>query len=129
MTFATYALGVPIRGSIFSIGLLCLLGALSFTGIGLLIASRARTIEGVSGIMNFTMMPMWLFSGVFFSYERFPEATHWLIEAIPLTALNNALRAVYLDGAGIADVLPQIGVQLAWGAVTFFLALKIFRWQ
>lgn len=129
MLFATYALGVPVKGSLFAIGFLCLLGALSFTGLGLLIASRARTIEGVSGIMNFTMMPMWLCSGVFFSYERFPEVAHPFMEAIPLTALNNALRDVYLEGAGILDVLPEIGIQAAWGIATFILALKVFRWK
>lgn len=127
--FAIFVLGVPLRGSVLTFGLLCLLGTATFAALGILIASRARTIEGVSGLMNLCMMPMWLFSGVFFSYERFPDATHAVLQWLPLTALNDALRAVMLDGSSLAAVLPQMGVQSLWLVVTFVLALRIFRWE
>ena len=84
-------------------------GALAFAGIGLLIASRAQTTETVSGLMNLVMLPMWLFSGVFFSSERFPDAVQPFIQALPLTQLLNALRAVILEGAGWLDVVPRPG--------------------
>ena len=106
-----------------------ILGALCFAGMGLLVASRARTIEAASGLMNLVMMPMWLLSGVFFSSERFPEAVQPFIRALPLTALNDALRAVMLEGRSLAPIGAEILVMALWGAVSFVLALKIFRWQ
>ena len=108
---------------------LCLVGALCFSALGLVLASRARTIEGVSGLMNFAMVPMWLGSGVFFSYERFPEWIHPVLEVIPLTALNNALRGISLEGAGVTSVVPEVGLLVAWAFVCFGVAIRIFRWQ
>ena len=106
-----------------------LLGALAFAGLGLLTAARPRTIEGVSGLMNLVMVPMWIFSGIFFSTDRFPAALQPFVQALPLTALNDALRAVMLDGAGLTPLMPELGLLAAWGAVSFALALKLFRWQ
>jgi ABC-2 type transport system permease protein len=126
--FGVWALGVPLRTSILAFILVSTVGALAFSAIGLLVASRARTIEGVSGLINLVIVPMWLGSGVFFSYERFPEAIHPLLRALPLTALNDALRVGMIDGAGIVEVLPQLGVLAVWTVIPFFLALRIFRW-
>jgi ABC-2 type transport system permease protein len=127
--FGHFAFGVPLRGSLGTLLLVCLLGALSFGGLGLLSASRARTTEAVSGIMNFIMLPMWIFSGVFFSAANFPQAVQPYIKALPLTALNDALRANMLEGATLAGVTPQILVIAVWGVVTFVAALKLFRWR
>ncbi len=127
-SFGVFMLGVPLDGSLPAFALLVLLGSISFSGLALLVASRTRTIEGVTGLINFAMIPMWLFSGVFFSYERFPEQIQPVIKLIPLAAMNDGLRAVMLDGSGIAGVLPELGIVSAWGVVCFLLALKIFRW-
>ena len=105
------------------------LGALAFTGLGLLTAARPRTIEGVSGVMNLVMVPMWVFSGIFFSTERFPAALQPFIQALPLTALNDALRGVMLDGVGLVALAPELLNLTLWGALSFAIALKIFRWQ
>ena len=120
---------VPVRGSLLQLLVVCLLSALAFGGLGLLIASRARTIEGVSGLMNLTMMPMWVLSGVFFSSANFPPLAQPFIKALPLTATNDALRATMLQGAGWGAVAPQIGVIVLWLAATFVLALRLFRWR
>jgi ABC-type multidrug transport system permease subunit len=120
---------VPLRGSLLLLGAVSLLGALAFTGLGLLVAARPRTIEGVSGLMNLAMVPMWVFSGIFFSTERFPAALQPFVQALPLTALNDALRAVMLDGAGLAATAPELLNLALWGALSFAVALKIFRWQ
>jgi len=109
--------------------LLVLLGATTFAGLGLLVASRAKTLEAVSGLMNLVMLPMWLLSGIFFSSERFPEIAQPFIRALPLTSLINALRAVMQEGASLASQLPEIGMLSAWAIVTFFLALRWFRWM
>jgi ABC-2 type transport system permease protein len=120
---------VPVRGSLVQLFVVSLLSALAFGGLGLLIASRARTMEGVSGLMNLTMMPMWVLSGVFFSSTNFPKAAQPVIQALPLTASINALRATMLQGAGWAAVAPSLAIVTAWLVVTFALALKLFRWR
>ena len=127
--FGWFAFGVPVRGTFADLTLLCVLASLSFSSLGLLIASRAQTIEAASGMMNCVMMPMWIVSGVFFSSQRFPDAVQPLIKALPLTAIIDALRANMLQGAGLAQVAPQVGVLAAWLVVCFAVALKLFRWR
>jgi ABC-2 type transport system permease protein len=127
--FAVLVFGVPIRGSLVLVAAICVLGSLAFGAIGLLLSSRARTIEAASGLMNLTMLPMWILSGVFFSSQRFPDAVQPVIAALPLTALNDALRATMLQGATMAQIAPQAGVLAAWLLVCFPLALKLFRWR
>src|SRR5882672_431363 len=107
----------------------CVLGSLAFGAIGLLLSSRARTVEAASGLMNLTMLPMWILSGVFFSSQRFPDAAQPIIAALPLTALNDALRATMLQGATLTQIAPQAGVLAAWLLVCFPVALKLFRWR
>ncbi|MGD0047803.1 MAG: ABC transporter permease [Bryobacteraceae bacterium] len=127
--FGAVVFGVPVRGSLLDLGLLCVLGSLSFSALGLLIASRARTIEAASGLMNTVMMPMWIVSGVFFSAQRFPELVQPIIKALPLTAAIDALRMNMLQGASLAHLAPQMGVLAGWLIVCFGLALKLFRWR
>jgi ABC-type multidrug transport system permease subunit len=129
LVFAAIAFGVRIYGSVLATGFLILLGSMTFSGFGLLVASRAKTIEAVSGLMNIVMLPMWMLSGIFFSSSRYPEAAQPLIKLLPLTALIDALRAVMLDGTSIFTQLPQVVLLAIWGSVTFVIALKIFRWQ
>jgi ABC transporter DrrB family efflux protein len=127
--FAHLAFDVPVRGSLAALTVVTAVGALAFTGIGLLVAARPRTIEGVSGLMNFVMLPMWIFSGVFFSPSRFPDAIQPAIALLPLTALNEALRAVMIDGAALASVAGRLAIIAGWGLVAFGAALKLFRWR
>ncbi len=121
--------GVAVRGSILLLAVTCLIGAMSFCGLGLLIASRVKTVEGASGIANLVLMPMWILSGVFFSSERFPDVVQPLIKALPLTALNQALRGIMTEGRGLTGIAPQLAILIAWGVVSFGVALKIFRWR
>ncbi len=120
---------VGIRGPLWVFVAVNLMGAMSFAGLGLLVAARPETIEAVSGWMNVVMVPMWVFSGVFFSSERFPDAMQPFINALPLTALNQALRAVMNEGAGLLSVAPQMGNLAVWGTVSFLIALRIFKWR
>jgi ABC-2 type transport system permease protein len=121
--------GVEVRGSILLLLLTCLLGAMSFCGLGLLIASRVKTVEGASGLANLVLMPMWILSGVFFSSERFPDMVQPIIKALPLTALNQALRGIMTEGQSLAGIAPQLAIVLVWGLVCFGVALKIFKWR
>lgn len=121
--------GVTVRGRIVDLAVVSLLGAFAFAGLGLLVAARSRTIEGVSGWMNLVQLPMWLLSGSFFSYARFPETVQPAIRLLPLTALNDALRAVTNRGVSLAATWPEIAVLVVWGGLSFALALRLFRWQ
>ena len=127
--FSSLVFHVPIRGSLFALAVLCVIGSLAFGSLGLLIASRVQTIEAASGLMNVVMMPMWIVSGVFFSSQRFPDLLQPVIKALPLTAVIDALRANMLQGANTAQVTPQLAVLGAWLIVCFTLALKLFRWK
>ena len=129
LVFAHLVFDVPLRGSLAAVALVSALGALTFGGLGLLVAARPRTVEGVSGLMNLVMMPMWIASGTFFSTSRFPDVMQPVVQALPLTAVNDALRAVMLDGASLARVLPELAIAGVWGLVAFVAALALFRWQ
>jgi ABC-type multidrug transport system permease subunit len=126
---AVVLFGVPVRGSLLQLGVISVIAALAFGGIGLLIASRAKTTEGVSGLMNLVMMPMWVVSGVFFSSTNFPPAAQPFIQALPLTATINALRATMLQGVGWGAVAGWIAIVAVWGVVGFGVALRVFRWR
>jgi ABC-type multidrug transport system permease subunit len=127
--FGAWVFKVPVRGTLLEMAVLCVLGSLAFGAIGLLISSRAQTIEAASGLMNLVMMPMWVLSGVFFSAQRFPDALQPVIRILPLTAIIDALRANMLQGAGFVQMAPQLAILTAWMVVGFVIALKIFRWR
>jgi ABC-2 type transport system permease protein len=129
LIFAALVFHVPVRGSLLGLTLIVLLGAMAFSGLGLLVASRSKTVEGVSGLMNLVMVPMWICSGVFFASSNFPDAIQPVIRALPLTALNTALRAVMIDGAPVASTLGLLAIVAAWGLASFLVALRIFRWR
>jgi ABC-2 type transport system permease protein len=128
LAFGVLFFHMRVLGSVFAITLLASIGSLTFGGVGLLTASRAQKIESVSGLINLVMMPMWIFSGVFFSYERFPAMIQPLIKVFPLTALNDALRASILEGTPLVQQWPRLAVMVLWGGISFALALKWFRW-
>lgn len=129
LVFGAWVFGVPLRGSLMTLAGVSLLATLAFTAGGVLLASRVRTIEAGSGLMNLTMVPMWILSGVFFSSQRFPDLVQPVIKALPLTAAIDALRANMLQGAGLAQMAPQAGVLGVWLVVCFGLALRLFRWR
>ncbi len=126
--FGVIVFHMRVQGSILSVILLGSVGAVAFGGVGLLTACRAQKIETVSGLINVVMMPMWIFSGVFFSYQRFPAITMPFIKALPLTALNDALRATILEGASLGSQSGRLLVLAVWGGLSFILALRWFRW-
>ena len=128
--FSWLTFGVVVRGSLISVLVVILLGSLTFSGIGLLVACRANSVEMVSGLMNLVMLPMWLFSGIFFSTDRFPSAIQPIVQALPLTPLIGALRAITLEGASLYEPaqLLRLAIMAAWAVVSFVVALKLFRW-
>jgi ABC-2 type transport system permease protein len=129
LVFGVLVFGIPLRGPFIALAGTCVLATLAFSAGGLLIASRVRTIEAASGLMNLSMVPMWILSGVFFSSQRFPDLVQPVIKALPLTALIDALRANMLQGSGFAQIAPQAAVLGAWLVACFGLALRLFRWR
>lgn len=127
--FAWLVFDVTVRGSLAGLVVTAVLGAFSFTAIGLLVASRAQTIEGAAGLMNLAAIPMWIVSGIFFSYNHFPDAVIPIIRALPLTALVDALRAIMMDGAPLAATAGSLAIVGAWGLVAFGASLMLFRWR
>ena len=127
--FSRVVFGVPFRGPIWQLALMCVLASLSFSALGLLIASRAKTMEAASGLMNLVMLPMWILSGVFFSASRFPNILQPFIRALPLTAAIDALRGNMLQGLSMEHLVAPTAVMLAWLLVSFSIALRIFRWR
>ena len=127
--FGKLFFGTHIRGNPLDVALLGVAGAASFAGISLVVGARLDNTEVANGWMNFVMLPMWILSGSFFSYERFPEWLRLPIRLLPLTAVNDALRAVYNDGASLFGVGFELAVLATWGVVGFSVALKTFRWQ
>ncbi|MEZ5416600.1 MAG: ABC transporter permease [Vicinamibacterales bacterium] len=128
LAFAWLVFGVANHGSLVALATVCLVGAFAFGGLALLASSRARTVEAVSGVLNLVMVPMWVFSGVFFASSNFPEAMQPFVQALPLTALNDALRAVMNDGQGLSALWRELALLVAWGGVSFAAALRLFRW-
>lgn len=129
LAFARLVFGVPFRGSVLQLAFLCVLTSLSFSALGLLVASRAKTMEAASGLMNLVMLPMWILSGVFFSASRFPAAVQPVVRALPLTAAIDALRGNMLQGMGMGQIAAPVAILLAWLVVPFVVALRIFRWR
>jgi ABC-2 type transport system permease protein len=129
VVFARVMFGVRVSGNVGASLVLILVGAFTFAGLGLLVAARAKTLETASGLMNLTMLPMWLLSGIFFSSDRFPQMVQPLIKALPLTPLIDGLRATMLEGAPLAGQTVNLAILGTWGLATFFLGLAFFRWN
>jgi ABC-type multidrug transport system permease subunit len=129
VAFGAALFGTRVQGSALSLAVVAVFGAASFAGISLIIGARLENTETANGWMNLVQLPMWVLSGIFFSYERFPEPLHRFIELLPLTALINALRGVYNDGSGVLDLGAPLLVLGAWGVAGFLVALRSFRWQ
>jgi len=128
-SFSRLLFGVRIQGGIVDFIVFGLLGAMAFLGLAMLAASRARTQETANGVINLVTMPMLFLSGVFFSADRFPSWSQPLIRALPLTALNDGLRAITNEGASLMMLGPQLLVLVLWGGLSFVIALRIFRWS
>jgi ABC-type multidrug transport system permease subunit len=127
--FARLVFGVEVRGSLALLSGMAVLGAVAFSGLGILVASRAQNLVTINGLINLVIMPMFVLSGVFFSASHFPAVMQPFIRLLPLTALNDSLRAVVNEGAGVMAVAPQAAVLAVTAVVSFLVGLRVFRWS
>jgi len=126
---AYWVFDVRVYGSIAALIFLVVLGAFEFAAVGLMVGSRAQTVETASGLMNFVMLPMYTVCGAFFPYEKFPEVFHPFIRCLPLTPIIDSLRSVITDGESLLAQWPEILVMLFWCVIPFSIAMLIFRWR
>ena len=128
LLFGWLVFDIPIRGSLILLAGLSLLGAVAFTGLGLLVASRVRTIEAVSGLVNVVLLPMWVLSGVFFASSNFPDVMQPSSRRCPDCAERRIARR-HDRRATLAEVGAELGILVVWGVGSFMLALKLFVWR
>ncbi len=129
IVFSYFLFDYRVYGSLLAVAALVFLGAMEFAAIGLVVGSRAQTLETASGLMNLVMLPMWTLCGAFFSYERFPEIVHPFIRLLPLTPIIDSLRGVMMEGESLLAQWPEILVMVVWTVIPFAIAMAIFRWR
>jgi len=120
---------ISIQGSIPALLLVFLAGNIAFGGLAILTASHTANTEVGNGLINAVVMPMTVLSGIFFSYQNFPDWSIPIIQVFPLTLLADGLRSVFIEGAGIADIAIPATAMLGMGVVFFAAGLKVFKWH
>jgi ABC-type multidrug transport system permease subunit len=122
-------LDFPMRGSYLALALVFFAGAVALLSLGLVVAARVRSEELADGLLNLMSWPMMILSGVWFSLEGTNPWTQRLAELLPLTHMVDAARRVMLDGAGLTEIAPEVGLLLAFGFLLLAVAARAFRWQ
>src|SRR5690606_12784480 len=129
VAFGYFMFGTAVKGDVASLIVVSFMGAAAFAGIGLLIGSRLENTETANGWMNFVQLPLYVLSGGFFTYERFPRWMRGALELLRRAALATGLRATYNEAANLATLAPEALVLCGWGGLGFVMAVRTFRWQ
>ena len=127
--FSWLFFSIEITGSIAALILVYFSGIAAFGGMGVLVGSRTQSTHVGNGLINAVVLPMTIVSGIFFSYQSFPQWVIPYIKLLPLTLLTDSVRSIFIEGAGLADVILPSGLLLAIGAGCYFAALRIFKWH
>jgi ABC-type multidrug transport system permease subunit len=127
--FALFAFRMTIQGNISALILMFLAGNIAFAGIAVFVSSHTSNTEVGNGLINFVVFPMMVLSGIFFSYQNFPEWSLPVIKNLPLTMLTDGIRSIFNEGAGYHEVTIPILILLAIGTLFFSVGLKIFKWH
>ena len=129
LIFALIVFKIKIQGDITSLLLLYLAGNIAFAGLAVFVSSNTSNTEVGNGLINAVVMPMMVLSGIFFSYQNFPEWSHAVIRALPLTIMTDGFRSIFNEGSGITDVMLPIVLLAAIGVAFFSAGLKLFKWH
>ena len=130
--FGKYAYNFTLANGFVTVLELLVLSTLAlivFMGFGFFISSVAKNQNVIPIYANLFMFPQYFLGGTFFPKTVLPKSIHWLIEALPLTALNDALRKVAFEGLHLNDCWKQVGILGAWGIVIYTFAIWVFRWE
>lgn len=132
IVFGKYCYGFTLANgwiTFFEMLVITLFGLIVFMGAGFVISSVAKNQNVIPIYSNLFMFPQYFLSGTFFPKSALPSSIHWLIEALPLTALNDALRKISFEGAHLYDCTKQLGILAIWGIIVYAIAIKVFRWE
>lgn len=129
LIFALVVFKMHIQGDITALILVYLAGNIAFAGIAVFASSHTSNTEVGNGIINFVVMPMMVLSGIFFSYQNFPEWSHGFIRSLPLTTMTDSIRSIINEGSGLFDVMLPTVILTATGIIFFAAGLKIFKWH
>jgi len=127
--FAMIAFKMTIQGDISALIMIFLAGNLAFAGIAVFVSSHTSNTEVGNGLINFVVFPMMVLSGIFFSYQNFPDWSLPFIKNLPLTMLTDGIRSIFNEGAGFPEVAIPIIILLSTGVIFFTAGLKIFKWH
>jgi ABC-2 type transport system permease protein len=127
--FSLFAFKMTIQGDISALIILFLAGNIAFAGIAVFVSSHTSNTEVGNGLINFVVFPMMVLSGIFFSYQNFPEWSIPVIKNLPLTMLTDGIRSIFNEGAGYTEVALPVFILLGTGALFFSVGLKIFKWH
>lgn len=130
--FGTYAYHFTLSNGLITFLELLVLSTLAlivFMGFGFFISSVSKNQNVIPIYANLFMFPQYFLSGTFFPKSVLPSSIHWLIEALPLTALNDALRKVSFEGSHLNDCWKQMGILAIWGVIIYAFAIWAFRWE
>jgi ABC-2 type transport system permease protein len=128
LLFTRLYFGTEILGSVAAFLVVFLAGIFAFSGIAILVASRTSKTEVANGLVNAVTLPMMILSGIFFNYHNFPGWAVPVIQALPLTLLADSIRSIFIEGAGLTEILKPVAILSTTGLVTIILGLKVFRW-
>jgi len=126
--FARYVFDVRFQGKFYLFAMIFLAGHVAFSGLSILLASRTNNTRVGNGLINIVTMPMFLLSGVFFSYHSFPDWMVAIIQFLPLTVLVDSLRDIFLYNADFLAVIFPVTYLFTFGLVLYLLGLKMYRW-
>jgi ABC-2 type transport system permease protein len=127
--FALFAFKMTIQGDVSALILMFIAGNISFAGIAVFVSSHTSNTEVGNGLINFVVFPMMILSGIFFSYQNFPEWSLPVIKNLPLTMLTDGIRSIFNEGAGYHEVMGQVLILFSTGILFFSAGLKIFKWH
>ena len=127
--FALFAFKMTIQGDITALIVMFLAGNIAFAGIAVFVSSNTSNTEVGNGLINFVVFPMMVLSGIFFSYQNFPDWSIPVIRKLPLTMLTDGIRSIFNEGAGYHEVIIPILILTATGVIFFSAGLKIFKWH
>jgi ABC-type multidrug transport system permease subunit len=129
LIFAIIAFGVKIQGDLSALIIIYLAGNAAFAGIAVFVSSNTSNTEVGNGLINFVVFPMMVLSGIFFSYQNFPDWSIGVIKYLPLTMLTDGVRSIFNEGAGYHEVALPVIILMTIGTVFFSAGLKIFKWH
>ncbi len=108
---------------------LSFLGLIVFMGFGFVISGISKNQNVIPIYANLFMFPQYFLSGTFFPKTALPIGLQAIINYLPLTALNDAMRNVAFEGTGLLSCWKEISILVVWGIIVYAIAVRVFKWE